>query len=169
MNHRELAENNFLAGYNCAQSVLLAFAEDLGLDGDFALRLSSSFGGGMGRLREVCGAVSAILMAAGLVYGYTAPGDDGAKAAHYARVQALAEAFRREHGSILCRELLARAGVADDGPQGSPRERTEAYYRSRPCVGFIRSAAALLEEQLAAEGRLLPFPCNDDNLYKEEP
>ena len=92
MNHRELAENNFLAGYNCAQSVLLAFAEDLGLDGDFALRLSSSFGGGMGRLREVCGAVSAILMAAGLVYGYTAPGDDGAKAAHYARVQALAGA-----------------------------------------------------------------------------
>ena len=83
--------------------------------------------------------------------------------------QALAEAFRREHGSILCRELLARAGVADDGPQGSPQERTEAYYRSRPCVGFIRSAAALLEEQLAAEGRLLPFPCNDDNLYKEEP
>ena len=145
MNHRELAENNFLAGYNCAQSVLLAFAEDLGLDGDFALRLSSSFGGGMGRLREVCGAVSAILMAAGLVYGYTAPGDDGAKAAHYARVQALAEAFRREHGSILCRELLGRVGPESPVPEA----RTAAYYAGRPCAALVGSAAEIFETYLA--------------------
>ena len=145
MNHRELAENNFLAGYNCAQSVLLAFAEDLGLDGDFALRLTSSFGGGMGRLREVCGAVSAILMAAGLVYGYTAPGDDGAKAAHYARVQALAEAFRREHGSILCRELLGRAGPESPVPEA----RTAAYYAGRPCAALVGSAAEIFETYLA--------------------
>ena len=80
MTHQQRAEENFLAGYNCAQSVFLAFAEDLGLTDDFALRLSSSFGGGMGRLREVCGGVSGILMAAGLLYGYTSPNDDQAKA-----------------------------------------------------------------------------------------
>ena len=90
MTHEEKAVENFLAGYNCAQSVFLAFAEDLGLEADFALRLASSFGGGMGRLREVCGGVSGILMAAGLLYGYTAPDDDEAKAAHYALVQKLA-------------------------------------------------------------------------------
>lgn len=79
MTHEEKAVENFQAGYNCAQSVFLAFAEDLGLEADFALRLASSFGGGMGRLREVCGGVSGILMAAGLLYGYTAPDDDEAK------------------------------------------------------------------------------------------
>ena len=145
LTHQEQAEQNFLAGYNCAQSVLLAFADDLGLEKEFALRLSSSFGGGMGRLREVCGAVSAMLMAAGLLYGYTAPNDDQAKAAHYALVQELAGRFRAQYGAILCRELLGRAGAESPIPE----KRTETYYTQRPCARFVGGAARILEEYMA--------------------
>lgn len=145
MTHQQQAEQNFLAGYNCAQSVLLAFSGDLGLTPDVALRLASSFGGGMGRLREVCGALSAILMAAGLLYGYTAPNDDSAKAAHYALVQELAGRFRRTCGSLLCRELLGREGAESPVPEA----RTAAYYAQRPCVRFVGEAARILEEYLA--------------------
>ena len=146
MTHEEKAVENFLAGYNCAQAGFLSFAEDLGLTEDFALRLASSFGGGMGRLREVCGGVSAILMAAGLLYGYAAPDDDRAKAAHYALIQDLAEEFRRENGSIICRELLGR-----EGPEAPvPEKRTAAYYAQRPCARLVGSAAAILERYMAA-------------------
>ena len=145
MTHEEKAAENFLAGYNCAQSVFLAFAEDLGLETDFALRLASSFGGGMGRLREVCGGVSGILMAAGLLYGYSSPDDDEAKAAHYALVQELAKEFRRENGSIICRELLGREGSETPVPE----KRTAAYYAQRPCARFVGSAAAILERYMA--------------------
>lgn len=145
MTHQERAEQNFLSGYNCAQSVLLAFADDLGLEPEFALRLASSFGGGMGRLREVCGAVSGILMAAGLFYGYSSPNDDEAKATHYALVQELAGRFRAEYGTILCRELLGRKGA--EAPV--PEKRTEAYYAQRPCARFVGGAARILEEYMA--------------------
>ena len=143
--HGDKAAAAFLRGYNCAQAVALAYKKELGLDEEQVLRLSCGFGGGLSRLREVCGAVSAILMAAGLVYGYTAPGDDGAKAAHYARVQALAEAFRREHGSILCRELLGRVGPESPVPEA----RTAAYYAGRPCAALVGSAAEIFETYLA--------------------
>ena len=92
--YSEKAVNNFKSGYNCAQSVFLAFAEDFGFDKETALKLSSSFGGGMGRLREVCGAVSSMFAIAGLKYGYTSPNDDEAKAKHYELIQALAEKFK---------------------------------------------------------------------------
>ena len=115
------------------------------MDRDAAARLSSSFGGGMGRLREVCGAVSGILMAAGVLYGYTSPCDDEAKAAHYALVQKLAEEFRRENGSIICRELLGRDGAEVPVPE----KRTAAYYAQRPCARFVGSAAAILERYMA--------------------
>ncbi|HIY08397.1 MAG TPA: C-GCAxxG-C-C family protein [Firmicutes bacterium] len=169
MTRADQAETLFRQGYGCCQAVAAAFAPELELPTETAIRLASGFSAGFGRLREVCGAFSALCLVAGQVWGYSDPLDQETKKALYRRIQGMAASLRQQHGSILCRELLARAGVADDGPQGSPQERTEAYYRSRPCVGFIRSAAALLEEQLAAEGRLLPFPCNDDNLYKEEP
>ena len=145
MTYAERAVTYFLAGYNCAQATFLPFAEDLGLEADFALRLTSSFGGGMGRLREVCGALSGIFLAAGLLYGYAAPGDDQAKAAHYARIQALAGAFRRENGAILCRELLGRQGA--EAP--APEKRTAAYYAQRPCARLVGSAAAILERYMA--------------------
>ena len=145
MTHEEKAVQNFLSGYNCAQSVFLAFAPDLGFSDDLALRLSSSFGGGMGRLREVCGAVSGILMAAGVLYGYTSPCDDEAKAAHYALVQELAGKFRERHGTILCRELLGRSGPESPVPEA----RTAAYYAQRPCARFVGDGARILEEYMA--------------------
>ena len=146
MTHEERAVQNFLDGYNCAQSVFLAFAPDLGLTDEMALRLSSSFGGGMGRLREVCGAVSGMLMAAGALYGYTSPTDDTAKAAHYALVQDLAGQFRSQHNTIICRELLDRKGPESPVPEA----RTAAYYAQRPCAAFVGTAARILEDYMAA-------------------
>ena len=106
MEHATQAQAYFLEGYNCAQSVLLAFAPDLGLTNDEAARMASSFGGGMGRLREVCGALSASFLILGLREGYSSPSDDEAKARQYARVQEIAAQFRAIHGTILCRDLL---------------------------------------------------------------
>ena len=145
MNHEQQAVQYFLDGYNCAQAVFLAFAPDLGMERAAAARLSSSFGGGMGPLREVCGAVSGMLMAAGALYGYDTPGDDVQKAAHYALVQALAGQFREAHSTLLCRELLNRPGPESPTPEA----RTPDYYASRPCARFVGTAARILEEYMA--------------------
>ena len=145
MNHEELAVQNFMSGYNCAQAVFLAFAEDVGMEKSAAARLSSSFGGGMGRLREVCGAVSAVFLAAGALYGYDVPGDDAVKGAHYARIQDLAAKFQAAHGTLICRELIGRPGP--ESPQ--PEPRTQAYYDHRPCGKYVATAARLLEEYMA--------------------
>ena len=132
-------------GYNCAQSVFLAFAEDFGFDKDTALKLSSSFGGGMGRLREVCGAVSSMFAIAGLKNGYTEPDNDEIKAEHYARIQALAEKFKAKHETIICRELL---GLPEGADSPIPSERTEQYYQERPCEHFIKTAAEIIEQEI---------------------
>lgn len=135
----------FEKGYNCAQSLFAAFCEETGMELEAALRLSSSFGGGMGRLREVCGAVSGMFMAAGLIYGDYSPEDSEAKAAHYERIQQLAAKFREENGSIICRELLE----LPEGPDSAvPEERTEAYYMRRPCGELVEHASELLEEYI---------------------
>ena len=145
MEHSKKAYELFMAGYNCSQSVFAAFCDVTGVDEDTALRLSSSFGGGIGRLREVCGALSGMLMAAGALYGYDTPGDDVQKAAHYALVQALAGQFREAHSTILCRELLNRPGPESPTPEA----RTPDYYASRPCARFVGTAARILEEYMA--------------------
>jgi C_GCAxxG_C_C family probable redox protein len=152
LEHEEKAKELFEQGYNCAQSVFAAFAGDLGFDFETALKLSSPFGGGMGRLREVCGAVSALLMIAGLRYGYTGTDDDEAKGAHYALVQRLAFRFKEENGSYICRELLG----LPEGEQSSPvpEKRTAAYYGSRPCAEYVACAARLAEELLQKEPEL---------------
>ena len=144
-NYSEKAVNNFRNGYNCAQSVLLTFAGKIGLKDDEALRLASSFGGGMGRLREVCGAVSAMFMIAGFIKGYTEPDNDIAKANHYKLIQDLATEFKSKHGTIICRELLGL-----DGTEFSPvpSARTDEYYKERPCEEFIRCVAMIVEEEL---------------------
>lgn len=144
MNHQKKAESLFLQGYNCCQSVFCAFADEFGMDFDTALRLSSSFGGGMGRLREVCGAVSAMFMIAGLADGYADPEDDLAKAKHYERIQALAAQFKEKHGSIICRDLLGLEGAQSPVPEA----RTKQYYQKRPCAEFVKYAAKLLEDYL---------------------
>lgn len=142
MDHAEKARELFLSGCSCSQAVLAAFADDLGMTQEMALKLASSFGGGMGGMRETCGAVSGMLMVAGLKWGYSEVGDLCVKAAHYARVRALVEAFRAEHGVIVCRELLAHLGTL----RQEPSARTAAYYKERPCVLFVETAARLLDE-----------------------
>ena len=145
MTHPELAKSFFEQGYNCAQAVFLAFSDLTKLDESTALRLSSSFGGGMGRLREVCGAVSGMFMAAGLLYGTEAGASQEDKAAHYARIRELAAAFREKHGSYICRELLE--GVSTT-PGGAPEQRTETYYKKRPCGQLCYDAAEILDNYI---------------------
>ena len=150
MDRGELAKSYFLQGYNCTQAVCLAFAEKLRIDQDTLLRLVSAFGGGMGRMREVCGAVSGMFFVLGALEGYSDPEDHDAKIALYRRVQELAEAFRETCGSIICRELLpGKIPVVSDSPEASPR--TEAYYKKRPCPDIVASAASILEKKLFPE------------------
>ena len=141
----DMAEGLFLQGFNCSQAVFGAFAEDLELDKEFALKMASSFGGGMGKLREVCGAVSAMFMIAGIKYGYSDSNNPDLKEEHYKRIQELAEKFKEQNGSIICRELL-ELDFKQDTPV--PSERTEQYYESRPCLQLVRNAAELIEKEI---------------------
>lgn len=145
MTKEDKAKAFFKEGYNCAQAVFLAFADDLKMDENTVIKLTSSFGGGMGRLREVCGAVSGMFMVAGMFYGYTDPKATPAKTKHYRRIQKLAGQFTDIHGSIICRDLLGLT-VKTDSP--APELRTAAYYRKRPCVQLVGDAARLLDEML---------------------
>ena len=144
VNHSDKACNNFLNGCNCAQSVLCAFSDITGFDEETSMKLASSFGGGMGRLREVCGAVSAMFMIAGLLKGYDRAGDDIGKHRHYQLIQDLANKFRDKHETIICRELLGLEG--EDSPK--PSKRTPEYYQSRPCEQFIKTASEIIEQEL---------------------
>ena len=143
MTRREAAMANFMKGYNCSQSIVLAFSDMLDIDEKSLLKMSSSFGGGMGRLREVCGSVSGMFMVAGLLYGYDGPETGQVKADHYARIQELAHRFEEQHGSIVCRELLG-LNVRHDVPV--PEARTTEYYKKRPCSEIIGDAAEILEQ-----------------------
>ena len=144
--HSELACRLFAEGRNCSQSVFAAFTDVTGIDRETALLLSSSFGGGMGRLREVCGTCSAMFMVAGLLYGYTSTDDHSEKTEHYRRIQELAARFRERHETIVCRELLKGLKVTTDPV---PELRTEQYYKVRPCIKFVRTAAEILDEYIA--------------------
>lgn len=143
----EEAGGYFRQGYNCCQAVVLAFAEEAGLTAKEAALLGSSFGGGMGRLREVCGTVSGMLMVAGLLKGYVSPKDREGKTTHYALVQKLADEFRKKNGSIVCRELL---GIEGRSPH-VPEARTDAYYRKRPCGELVECAADILAQELGVK------------------
>ena len=145
MDHGLKAAELFLSGYNCAQAVAVAFSEELGLTERQAAKMVSAFGGGMGRMREVCGAVSGMLFVLGTLYGYDTPGDDATKKRLYGDVQALAGAFRAENGHIVCRELLKNP---PSDPNPSPR--TAEYYAQRPCARMVMTAARLMEEFLEA-------------------
>ena len=145
MNHEFLAADLFLNGHNCAQAVLVAFSDITGLDPKTAAKLSSSFGGGIGRLREVCGAVSGMVMVAGILYGYDNPGEnDTMKKAHYQLVQELCAKFQETTGSIVCREILKNP---PSDPNPSPR--TAEYYKTRPCSRMVMTAARILDEYIA--------------------
>ena len=148
MTHREKAIEYFRAGYNCAQAVFAAFCDVTGYSEKEALMLASSFGGGMGRMRETCGACSAMFMVAGVLKGYTDISTDAPKKEHYERIQKMAAEFKREHGTITCRELLVTLKL-DSKP--TPSARTEEYYRVRPCVRFVATAADILDRMIEEE------------------
>lgn len=183
MTYGEKAKDNFLNGYTCAQAVLAAFQDEKwfkesGLSVETAMKLSSSFGGGMGRLREVCGAVSGMFMAFGLAHGFSAPPDSqDAKMEHYKCIQELAARFREENGSIVCRELLGLAPITQNASEKAtevaqathdaetsrnqqnstvsgdpyapaPEARTAEYYKKRPCPELCKCAADILAKYL---------------------
>lgn len=133
----------FVQGYNCAQSVVVAFCDVTGMTPEYAARLSAPFGGGMGRMREVCGAVTGMLLVAGVLYGYEVPGDDAVKREHYAMVQELAGKFREQTGSIVCREILK-----DPPTDPNPTPRTAEFYRIRPCARMVMLAGQILDDYL---------------------
>ena len=137
----------FRSGANCAQAVVGAYAKECGLDFDRAMQLASSFGAGMGRLREVCGAVSGMFMVIGLKEGYCDLTCKAEKDQHYARVQALAAEFRSKTGSLICRELL---GLPKGADAPVTEERTDQYYRKRPCAEIVGLAAQIVEDHLKA-------------------
>lgn len=145
MDHSIKAGERFLSGSNCSQAVVLAFSDLTGLEDSTAARLSSSFGGGMARMREVCGAVSGMLMVLGLLYGYEQPGEqDVHKKAHYQLVQTLAGQFREEVGSIVCREILK-----NPSSDPNPTPRTAEFYKTRPCARMVMTAARILDDYIA--------------------
>ena len=145
MSKREDAQAYFKSGFNCAQSVVMAYHDLTGLTEEESAKLASSFGGGLGRMREVCGAVSGMAIVAGMLRGYSDPKVPGAVQGHYALVQELAGKFRDRNGSIVWRELLG-----DGSPiRTAPEPRTAEYYKKRPCVELVGDAAEILEEFLS--------------------
>lgn len=142
--HEKKAEMLFRQGYNCAQATFCAFCEELGMDIDTAARLSSSFGGGMGRMREVCGAVSGALMALGALRGYDDVSDINIKMEHYARVQAIMKGFESELSSYICRDIIKVIGSQEP----MPTPRSDEFYKKRPCVKCVRCAARLVDTQI---------------------
>ena len=145
MTRREKAMANFKKGYNCSQSIILAYQDMIPIDKSILSKMASSFGGGMGRLREVCGSVSGMFLIAGVLYGYDEPETGQVKAEHYARIQELARRFEEKHGSIICREMLGLS-VKHDVPV--PEARTSEYYKKRPCAEIIGDAAEILEQYI---------------------
>lgn len=139
------AEELFRSGYNCGQSVFAAFADVVGMTTEEAARLSSPFGAGFGKLREVCGAVSGMTMVAGRLAGYDDPADAEGKKALYELVRKMCGEFSEQQGSIICREML---GLEKGGDLPEPAVRTEEYYQSRPCVSACRTAAEIAEKYL---------------------
>ena len=147
--HEARAAELFLSGAVCAQAVFCAFCDLHGLDYETAARLSSSMGGGVGRLREVCGAFSGAAMAAGLLYGFSVPPSRGEKSEHYKRIQELGKRFSERWGSVVCRDILgARMGEKSVSSEPVPDERTAEYYAKRPCLECVKFAARLLDEYI---------------------
>ena len=147
--YRKRAMDFFSQGYNCSQSVLLAFADELDLDKEVAATMASSFGGGMGRLREVCGAVSGMFMVAGVKFGYSSPTDRKAKTEHYKLIQELAKEIKDKIRYIVIRELL---GLDIKTDSYIPSERTDEYYKKRPCKELVGDAAEIMSEYFTKKG-----------------
>lgn len=145
----KLAVHNFESGFNCAQSVFLAYSDVFELDLNMAKKMSVSFGGGVGRMREVCGTVSAMAMLAGFKYPVLDQNDQEARTKNYAMVQKMSERFKEKHGTIICRSLLPEAQANQTAP--APSERTAEYYAKRPCRKYVEEAARIAGRMLKNE------------------
>lgn len=141
-----LAVEFFEKGYNCAQSVLMAYSDLYGVEKESAAKLATSFGGGMGRLREVCGAVSGMFLVLGLHYPFTNTKDKAAKNTNYKAVQRTANEFKAIMGSYICADLL-KIKHEPQNPESS--ERNEVYYKSRPCLRCVTIAAEIVGKQIS--------------------
>lgn len=148
------AVDHFMAGYGCCQSVVAAFADLYGLDEQMALRVAAGFGGGVGRMRMMCGAVSALVILVGLDCGQTEGSDREGKSACYKVVQELLARSKAENGSLICAEILGLKGVEKATSSYVPSPRTAEYYRTRPCAAKVESAARIFADYL--EGKYLP-------------
>ncbi len=147
MTKPDKAEKLFKSGYNCAQAVLCAFAEDFGIDETTAAKLAEGLGGGMGRMRLTCGAVSAMAVCAGLMLSRGEAGDTETRQKVYALTRKMAAEFKEKKGSIICGELLGAALPKDSGP--APEKRTAEYYKKRPCAEYVRCCAEILSKEAA--------------------
>ena len=148
-NNIDKAVNYFKSGYNCAQAVTAAFAEEYGFTEEQALRMSASFGGGIGRMRSTCGAACGMFILAGLETATIDGGDQQGKGNNYAVVQALAEEFKKRNGSLICAELLGLSN--ENNVQSQPEARTNEYYKKRPCVMMVESATQIFADFLKGE------------------
>ena len=142
MTKKELGISFFKQGYNCAQAVVLAFADEIGIDENSAVKLISGFGGGFGRMREVCGAVSGMVAVLSYKEGYVDPTDNVTKMALYTKIQNLMNKFKNENGSYICGELLS---LPDGASSSIPEARTTEYYKKRPCAELVGSACEILQ------------------------
>lgn len=161
MKRSEKAKALFMQGYNCTQSVLGAFCDTMGMDFDTTMKLASAFGGGIARMRHICGCCSAMFMVTGMVRGYTVH-EAKVKSEHYAFVQSMAREFERRNGSLICRELLDSRSkfskTIDNGSGPEANERTPEYYRSRPCLSIVEDAVDITCKMLQIEEE---FPCKE--------
>lgn len=146
------AREYFTSGYNCAQAVVMAFSDIMSLDEVGAARFAAPFGGGMGRMREVCGAVSGMTMVAGAISPATDPKNMVERKNNYALVQHFAAMFREQNGDIVCRRLLALEPREENAETAMPSQRTAEYYKKRPCVEYVAAAARIVATYLATGG-----------------
>lgn len=144
----ERARGYFTAGYNCAQAVVMAFDDVMGQNADSLSRLAAPFGGGMGRMREVCGTVSGMAILAGELSPSADPKNLEERKQNYALVQRFAESFRKENGDIVCRRLLDLEPMVERAETAMPSERTAEYYKKRPCVEYVGCAARIVAEYI---------------------
>lgn len=142
MTKREVGERYFKEGYNCAQAVALAFSKEVNLDETTISKIISGFGGGFGRMREVCGAVSGMVFVLSAIEGQYDPNDNEEKMIHYQKVQSLMKTFKEKNGSYICRELLS---LPEENSEPTPEKRTETYYKKRPCASLVGDACEILE------------------------
>lgn len=146
MSRSEKAKEYFLNGYNCSQAVAMAFADLIGLDEKQVAKMVSGFGGGFGRMREVCGSVSGMVFIASSLYGYDDATDNIAKRDLYAEIQCLCNKFIDENGSMICKKLL---GLTESEPKNpTPEARTKEYYKKRPCAELVECSAKILEQYI---------------------